>query len=104
MKYWIDTEFHEEPGRLDLISLGIVAENGAEWYGVSGWFKAEDCNLWVKKHVLPRLADPRNQHAVVGARAFEHRKNMAHALMKFFEGDTTPEFWGYYSDYDWVAF
>ncbi len=105
MKYWLDTEFHEEPGRLDLISLGIVAQNGSEWYGVSGWFKPGDCNLWVQKHVLPHLSDPRT--AVTSwdsVKRFEHRKNMAHSLEGFFEGDPQPEFWGYYCDYDWVAF
>jgi hypothetical protein len=106
MKYFLDTEFHEEPGILDLISLGIVAENGSEWYGVSGWFNTDRCNPWVKKNVLPHLHDPRKMvHGFVPSLdTFPHRKNMAHALMKFFDGDKNPEFWGYYSDYDWVAF
>lgn len=105
MKYWLDTEFHEEPGRLDLISLGIVAENGSEWYDVSGWFDPQRCNPWVKKHVLPRLGDPRTTvTSWETVQKFAHRKNMAHSLGTFFEGDAKPEFWGYYCDYDWVAF
>ncbi len=105
MKYFLDTEFHEEPGRLDLISLGIVAQNGSEWYGVSGWYDPERCNLWVKKHVLPRLADPRASITPITQNLpFPHRKNMAHSLLGFFGADKNPEFWGYYSDYDWVAF
>ncbi len=102
MKYFIDTEFHEEPGILDLISLGIVNEVGDEWYGVSGWFDDNRCNLWVKEHVLTNLADPRYPQAM--HRAFPHRKNMAHSIISFIGADTSPEFWGYYSDYDWVAF
>ena len=28
MKYWIDTEFIERPYTIDLISVGLVAEDG----------------------------------------------------------------------------
>ena len=32
MKYWIDTEFIERPCTIDLISIGLVAEDGREFY------------------------------------------------------------------------
>ena len=35
MKYWIDTEFIERPCTIDLISIGLVAEDGREFYAES---------------------------------------------------------------------
>jgi hypothetical protein len=32
VKYWIDTEFIERPYTIDLISVGLVAEDGRELY------------------------------------------------------------------------
>jgi hypothetical protein len=32
MKYWMDTEFIERPYTIDLISIGLVAEDGREFY------------------------------------------------------------------------
>ena len=43
MKYWIDTEFIEQPYAIDLISVGLVAEDGRELYAESSevdWSKA----------------------------------------------------------------
>ena len=34
MKYFIDTEFVETVGHIELISIGIVAEDGREYYAV----------------------------------------------------------------------
>lgn len=38
MKYFIDTEFVEEPGSIELISIGIVAEDGRKYYAISKEF------------------------------------------------------------------
>ncbi len=100
MRYFIDTEFHEEPGILDLISLGIVAEDGREGYWVVDDFKEERCNDWVKQHVLPNLHDPRLNHGVTP----RHPRRLIAIEVCRFVGTGTPEFWGYMSDYDWVAF
>lgn len=35
MRYFFDTEFHEDGQTIDLISIGIVAEDGREFYAVS---------------------------------------------------------------------
>lgn len=48
MKYFLDTEFIEAPNHLDLISIGIVAEDGRELYGERSavdWSKASNGNL-----------------------------------------------------------
>jgi len=93
-RYFIDTEFAESPGQLDLISIGVVSEDGREFYAVAadGW--SEDrCSDWVKANVLPNLGEG---HRMT-------RAEIRDALLDFI-GRDTPEFWAYYADYDWVAF
>ncbi len=103
MKYFIDTEFSELGPHLpiELISIGIVAEDGRELYAVSTEFRAEDCNEWVKKNVLPHLLG--TVRIGIGRTSL---KEIRAAILKFCEPDQygKPEFWGYYSDYDWVLF
>lgn len=61
MKYFIDTEFIEgfkKPifGKkrhfIDLISIGIVCEDGREYYAISKEFNYKDADEWVKKNVI----------------------------------------------------
>lgn len=48
MRIWIDCEWSGD----DLISMGMVAENGREWYGILHCFDPEP---WVKENVIPVL-------------------------------------------------
>lgn len=48
MRFWIDTEFNEFRG--DLISLALVGEDGAEFYGA---LHCENPGPWVAEHVMP---------------------------------------------------
>lgn len=91
MKFFFDTEFHEEQGRLVLISVGMVAEDGRELYLVSSDFDPTTVNPWVAENVLPKLPprETRVPVAEIGRRVRE------------FVGES-PEFWAYYADYDWV--
>jgi hypothetical protein len=61
MRYFIDTEFIEgfhKPlfGKrrhfIDLISIGIVAEDGREYYAISNEYKYSDASDWVKENVI----------------------------------------------------
>jgi hypothetical protein len=55
MKYWLDTEFIERPCTIDLISVGLVAEDGREFYAESSdvdWSKASQ---WTLRTVRPQL-------------------------------------------------
>jgi hypothetical protein len=92
MKYWIDTEFDERPGKLELISIGIVSEDGRDFYAESAEVNWEDTDPWVLENVRPHLLGnpvPRDQ--------------IREGILKFI-GDDNPEFWAYYADYDWVNF
>lgn len=93
MKYFLDTEFIEQRGHLQLISIGIVREDGAEFYMENAdvdWSRADP---WVIEHVKSKLyGRPVADAHIIGAHVRE------------FVGDDTPEFWGYFSAYDWVLF
>lgn len=65
MKYFIDTEFiegfrkapfYKRSGKkthfIDLISIGIVCEDGREYYAISKEFNYKDADEWVKKNVI----------------------------------------------------
>ncbi len=95
MKYFLDTEFSERGSKfpVQLISIGIVAEDGREFYAHSADYDAAGCNDWVKANVLPHVQaePPMSLWSIAES-------------VKLFVGDDKPEFWGYYADYDWVVF
>lgn len=93
MKYFLDTEFIEDGRTIDLISIGIVSEDGREFYAESwavNWCRASS---WVLGNVKPHLT---------GENVLD-RVEMKKAVLRFI-GNDAPEFWGYYADYDWVVF
>jgi hypothetical protein len=103
MRYFLDTEFIESgPHRpIDLISIGIVAEDGREFYAVSTEFLESNCNQWVRENVLPHLFG--TVRAGIGQASLAEIRE---AILQFCDSDRygKPEFWGYYADYDWVVF
>lgn len=94
-RFFFDTEFAEDGRTIDLISIGIVAEDGREFYAVSTEFDAEACNDWVAANVLPLLPSADDC-------AWMSRAKMRDGLLAFI-GPDKPEFWAYYADYDWVV-
>jgi hypothetical protein len=54
MKYFIDTEFKEKPCTIDLISIGIVCEDGREYYAVRSDFNLKEAwsDDWLNENVL----------------------------------------------------
>jgi hypothetical protein len=93
MRYFLDTEFDDNGRTIELISIGIVGEDGREFYRISNEFDPEACNPWVKQNVLNQLTGPR--HA---------RSEIRDGIKAFISGDSLPDFWGYFADYDWVVF
>ena len=62
MKYWLDTEFIARPFTIDLISIGLVAENGREFYAESNetdWSKASPWTLQNVRAQLDGRDEPR---------------------------------------------
>ena len=97
MKYFFDTEFIEDGRTIDLISIGIVAEDGAELYLCNEECDLSRANDWVRQNVLPHLPARPGHHWVP-------RKTIAGRVREFCsERFGRPEIWAYYADYDWVA-
>lgn len=90
MRFTFDTEFIEDGRTIDLLSIGIVAEDGREFYCE---FDVDHrrASAWVKENVITHLrGEPVYKRAV------------AAQLITEFCGEK-PELWAYYADYDWVA-
>jgi hypothetical protein len=102
LRYFLDTEFSEKGPTypIELISIGIVAEDGREFYIVSSQFDADSCNDWVKANVLPSLGDAVPGGTIIPVPLLHIKK----FLIDFIGNDQAPEFYGYYADYDWVCF
>jgi len=90
MRIFFDTEFIEDGAIIDLISIGMVREDGAEYYA-----EAHECDLlfaseWVKQNVIPHLRGGKKL-----------RRQIAQEIVEFV--GQSPEFWAYFADYDWVV-
>lgn len=55
MRYFYDTEFIDDGRTIELISIGMVSEDGREYYAVSTAFDPQQAGPWVRQHVLPKL-------------------------------------------------
>jgi hypothetical protein len=91
MRFWFDTEFIEDGKTIDLLSIGIVSEDGREYYAEVAETDHSRASQWVKDNVIVHLqgnAKPRAQ--------------IASEIVAFVGGEK-PQFWAYYADYDWVA-
>ena len=55
MKIYVDEEFTGLTKDTDLISIGLVAENGSTFYGELTDFNITKCDQWVKDNVVSKL-------------------------------------------------
>lgn len=116
MKYFYDTEFLEDGYTIDLISIGIVCEDGREFYAVS--FDAMPmsnsplsrriaAHPWLTENVMDKvLEDPRQHGKDAGIWS---RGAMARGVYQFLDGpeellsSSSIELWADYPAYDHVV-
>jgi hypothetical protein len=106
MRYFLDTEFIEDGKTIDLLSIGIVADDGREFYAESTEADLSRASEWVAAHVLPSLHLPNCDGGYPATTCVAtSRAEIAADILAFCDSERygTPEFWGYYADYDWVA-
>lgn len=111
MRYWYDCEFIEDGQTIDLVSIGVVADDGREYYAISEDFNPKKASQWVKDNVLSHLParDANPIYSTIAefheAKAWRPRKQIAQDLIAFFDVEKygKPELWGYYSAYDHVV-
>lgn len=96
MQYFIDTEYIDREQFIDLISLGVVAEDGREFYAISTEFDPAHANDFVRTVVFPQLEPP--QHP-----AWMSRAAMKDRIVQLVGADE-PRFWSYAAaPWDWMA-
>ncbi len=134
MLYYLDTEFIERPGSIQLISIGIIDETGKhEYYAISSEFNPEDASQWVKDNVIANL----EPEELVARKSLQQIRDEIISYIEytndcklkiiedkpvFVKNIATKEdkekgeikevpldkdeiqFWGAWSDYDWVVF
>jgi hypothetical protein len=128
MRYWYDTEFIERgPERpIDLVSIGIFAEDGREYYAQSIEFDETHANEWVRRNVFPKLnscpgmsqelvpvmeeKDIHQKYLLAHKPSvpcpWRSRLQIRYEVQRFMDVEKygEPELWGYYSAYDHVVF
>lgn len=129
MKFFLDTEFIEgfkkplfEKKRhfIDLISIGIVCEDGREYYAISNEFNPKDADEWVKSNVISKLEDKTVMRTGLitptmrmSGYIWKTNEQIKRDLLTFFgcwgyhdfyRAPEGIEVYGYYADYDWVLF
>lgn len=123
MRIFYDTEFLEwGPAHpIDLISIGMVREDGAEYYAISGEFDIEAVleHDWLRANVWPYLPQIESANGGLFYRRDEAkaapvwldedhpdvkpRAQLAAEVAAFVLAEPNPQLWAYYGAYDHVA-
>lgn len=97
MRYFYDTEFIEDGRTIELVSIGVVAEDGREFYAVSTEFDPDRAIPWVRKNVLDKLPSPADP-------AWRSRARIRDDLLEFLLAPQEDvELWAWVAAYDHVA-
>jgi hypothetical protein len=91
MRFWYDTEFIEDGRTIELVSIGVVAEDGREYYAVSTEFDPDRAVPWVRDNVLNQLPAP-------GDPAWRGRGQIRDDLLELL--GTEPQLWAWIAPYD----
>lgn len=109
-KYFFDTEFHcfkwKGVTTIQLISIGMVDENGNKLYLISKEFSTKKAwaNYWIRKNVCMKL-----DSSIVNYKTFKDYINNYGSTREVIKNTITefcknnPEFWVYNGSYDWVV-
>lgn len=108
MKIFLDTEFTGLHQTTTLISLGLVAENGHEFYAEFNDYDVVQLNEWVNENVLPKLEFQSKSTGVWESQTTFKIKNnkvvIATKLREWFMQFGTVEIWADVLAYDWILF
>jgi len=111
VKILYDTEFIEDGSTIDLISIGMVAEDGRELYCISSEFSlsALQRNPWLMANVAPSLplrfineGGPWDLHHPDFGSVMP-RIEISALVLDFLRATPGSELWAYYAAYDHVA-
>ncbi|WP_432137622.1 3'-5' exoribonuclease domain-containing protein [Streptomyces sp. bgisy154] len=123
MRIFYDTEFLEDGRTIELISIGMVAEDGREYYAVSrrltartwrGWQLRRRLrkHTWLMANVVPHLPQPHGDWRNHMPHdwlfnyldpAVRKHKRIAREVAEFIQNTPDPQLWAWYGAYDHVA-
>jgi hypothetical protein len=116
MKYFYDCAFLEDGLTVDLISIGIVAENGDEYYAVNRdapWRRVAK-HPWLVGNVVPSLPHGYAKRFYTkwtnplaldfGHPSVRSKSVIAYEVLNFLLRDGDPELWAWYAAYDHVCY
>lgn len=103
MLYALDTEFMEDGSTIELLSIGLVAEDGRELYLENWHADLAKADPWVQEYVLPHLHLYEQTCSDDGHKCPLHALSGMGRIIYQWMCDKSPVFWGYYSAYDWVV-
>lgn len=96
MKYFYDTEFHDDGHTIDLISIGIIANDGREYYAVNAeadWARIRDHD-WLPANVVSQLPHPGE---------WKPKAQIRREVAEFLLAAGQPELWAWFAAYDHVV-
>lgn len=114
MKIAYDTEFLEDGRTIALISIGMVAEDGREYYAVNREMPIRRIrkNAWLMKNVVPSLPKAHGDARLMQPDRWlfnyydpcvKKRPAIARDVQNFIVATPDPELWAWYGAYDHVA-
>lgn len=119
IRCFYDTEFIEDGRTIDLISIGMVTDDGREYYAVNRdapWKRIRE-HEWLMANVVPslprgfgeaRMHWPKNQLVDVRDARVKPKESIAQEVRRFLLGDDPKavpdiELWAWYGAYDHVV-
>ena len=97
MRYFYDCEFIEDGATIDLVSIGVVAEDGREFYAVSTEFDPARAGQWVRPTCCRSCRSPADP-------AWRSRARIRDDLLEFLSPPGRDvELWAWIAAYDHVA-
>jgi hypothetical protein len=97
VRFFYDCEFIEDGRTIDLVSIGVVGEDGREFYAVSTGFDPAKAIPWVRKNVLDKLPSPADP-------AWRPLDRIRDDLLAFLlEPGDAIELWAWMAAYDHVV-
>lgn len=105
MRLFFDCEFIDRgDAGIELLSIGIVREDGATYYAEPAEARLTHMNAFVAEHVVPHLVSQRT-HTLDNDLARTHtvkpRRQIADEIAEFAGED--PRWYAYVDHYDWVC-
>ena len=96
MRFFYDTEFIEDGETIELISIGIVGDDGREYYAVSTDFDPARAGEWVRNNVLNQLPNPNSSE-------WKSLDTIRTDLEEFLHVPGGAELWAWVGCYDHVV-